>query len=85
MKYSNSKAPRTEPKSAVMQRDDYSYDQNSSQALQRIPMKKANTAQDQIKEKQERSPSPKNETVNVYSVKIPVDLASGEVIKAIYT
>jgi hypothetical protein len=83
LKYSNSKTPRGDVKSAPRKKesvDDYGQEQSGMQMLQKSPLKRAVTSQGQMPEKTERSPSPKNETVNVYSVKIPVDLASGEVI-----
>ena len=79
LKYTNNKSPRSNSKPPVRQ-NDFRPDSNTSPMSQRSPLKRGATAADQLTSKPERTPSPKNETVNVYSVKIPVDLASGEVL-----
>jgi hypothetical protein len=86
LKYSNKKNRKADAKSSPKFRAapiDMKDEPTSDPLTRNIPLntfKKPAETLDQGLLQRGRSQSPQNETVNVYSVKIPVDLASGEVL-----
>jgi hypothetical protein len=89
LKYSNLKNRKADAKSSPKFREasfDMKDEPTSDPLTHNIPLntfKKAPEKFDQDLLQRGRSQSPQNETVNVYSVKIPVDLASGEVLETL--